>query len=204
MSRPSEQELLRLRLAAGEIVTTLEAEGYTVHQATNHHEAFRSGRGPTSSLERALVKHGAVRGAYLAGMHADNVVGGLELVSFDGLVERRYRIKAATFRSGRPHLLCGEKSTLLSTTQEPDSFTTVERWVLCFHTDDDNVIDRIFAAEIIGHEGEGPVVLHLGTLYNLEPISPPDGFVPDDDEDLGEGFDDDADDQGDNSDAGAA
>lgn len=191
MSRPTDQELLRLRLAAGEIIATLEAEGYTIQEATNHHQAFRSGRGPSSALERALVKHGATRGASVAGMYAENVVGGMELVSIDGLVERRYRLKAATFRGGQPHLLCGEKSALLSTVQEPESYTTLERWVLCFHTDDDNTIDRIFAAEITGHDGDGPVVLRLGALYDLQPITPPDGFVPDDDEDLGEGFDDD-------------
>lgn len=191
MSRPTVAELTRLGIVAGEIMDSLEAHGYLVGSATALHPAFRVGRLPAGALERALVKDAARRGAVKAGMYAEDVVGGLELVSFDETTERRYRVKAATYRDGEPHIVCGVSSTLLSNPQEP-GMMPIERWVLCFRTDDDATVTEIFAAEIVGHEGDGPVRLILGPPVALDPISPSDGFRPDDDDDLGVDFDDEA------------
>lgn len=192
MSRPTDAELTRLRIVAGDIVDTLESQGYLVGSATALHPAFRAGRLPAGVLERALVKEAARTGAARAGMHPEDVVGGLELVSIDGLTERRYRLKTATYSHGRPHIMCGVSSTLLTNPQEP-GMLPVERWVLCFRTDDDSTIIEVFAAEIIGHEGDGPVRLILGDPFPLDPIAPSDGFRPDADDDLGDDFDTDED-----------
>jgi hypothetical protein len=192
MSHLPDIELQRLRIVAGEIIATMEVEGSRVGTATSGHASFQEGRGPTGQLERALVKFAARRGASLASMHPEPVSGGLDLVSMGDEVVRRYRLKSARYKNGAPHIVCGERSSLLSTTDEP-GFWPVEKWVLCFATDDDSVITEIFAAEIVGHEGEGPVQLILGARYPLDPITPPDGFIPDHDDDLGSDFDNDLD-----------
>lgn len=192
MSRPTQAEFDRLRIVAGEIMMTLEAEGHAVGTALAHNAAFRRNRLPASVLKRSLVLEGARRGATRAQIFADDVNTGVELISVDENVERRYRVKTATYRNGEPHIVVGLSSSLLSLTQEPESLLTTERWVFCFKLDEDAIITEIFVAEIVGHEGEGPVTLTLGPTYPLEPITSPDGFVPDHDDDLGEDFDSDS------------
>lgn len=184
-----------MRLIAGEIIATLDAEGYVVGEALGQHPAFRNGRHPASSLERSLVKDAATRAASIADMFAEPVGTGLELISIADGAQRHYRLKVATYRNGEPHIVCGASSTLLQTAQEP-ALMPIERWVLCFRTDDDSTIVEMFAAEVKGaveRESDGPVQLILGTVFPLDPISPPDGFFPDSDDDLGDDFNDDLD-----------
>lgn len=168
---------------------TLEAEGHAVGTALSQHKAFSRTRVPASSLKRELVLDAARRGATRAQMFSDEVGVGVELISIDGLTQRRYRLKTATYRDGVPHIMVGLGSSLLDSSEEPGGLISSERWVFCFKIDDDAVITEIFVAEIIGHEGDGPVKLLLGPTYLLDPITSPDGFAPGDDDDLGENFD---------------
>lgn len=166
-----------MRTVAAEICETLEAEGYLVTRATDQHVAFRTGRGPAGSFERALIKHGAEKGATAAGVFAERVAGGLELISIDGNVQRNYRVKTARRNGeGAVDLVCGAGSTLLSTAPS-ESLLWEERWVLGFTMADDHTVDEIFIAEVIGHYGENPVHLRLGDLIPLAPAPAPLGFT---------------------------
>lgn len=197
MTRPSQAELDRLRAVAGEICETMEADGYLVTRAVDNHASFRDGRGPSGSLERALVKHAAERGASRAGVHAERRTGGLELVSIDGRVQRTYRIKTATRKAdGELDLVCGAGSTLLKSGNGESMFLE-ENWVLGFVTTDDHTIDEILVAQVIGHYGENPVHLILSDPIALTPAPSPLGFTSSDEDDL-PGFEDDNDaDEGD-------
>lgn len=185
--------MARVRAVADEVRETLAAESHLIDNAVSQHSAFRDGSGPAGGLERALIKYGAARGASVAGIWPERVAGGLDLVSQDGVVVRRYRLKSARRRrDGSPDVVCGAGSTLLK--PPGDSLFREERWILGFVTSDDHLIEEMFAAQIVGHHGENPVHLDLGPIVDLNGTPAPLGFTSTD-EGL-DGFDDeDRDDQ---------
>lgn len=193
MSRPSPRELDLLGQVAFEICETAQAEGYTVERAISSNVAFRDGNGPTSSLQRAIVKAAARRGASEVGMSSDTTAGGgLDLVSIDADIQRRYRLKVATKSvDGDYDFVCGVGSSLLHAEVEGVLWRE-ERWILGFNMTEDNVIGDIFIAEVVGYHGAGPVHLELGPVIPLNPASPPLGFTSSD-EGLGEDEDKDVD-----------
>lgn len=177
MVQPSEAELTKMRAVAGEIRDSLDADAYKITNAVAQHAAFMEGSGPAGAFERALVKYAATRGASAAGVYAQRVSGGLDLISQDGNVIRNYRVKTARRRAdGGLDLVCGVGSALIADTPS-ESFFREERWVLGFITDDDHLIDEIFIAEIVGHRGLNPLHLELGRVYNLTPAPMPPDFT---------------------------
>ena len=189
MSRPSAREIDRLASVAYWISETLDEHGYLVSEATSLHKAFTSTRRPSSALARELVLTGARKGASIAGIYPEDEAGGLDLISIDESTRRKYRIKrAAKSAEGRYELICGPGSTLLH--NEPDSLLIEERWALGYLMNEEYLVEEIFAAQVIGSWGEGPVHLILSDPISLLGGTPPSGFTSTDDDDL-PGFEDD-------------
>lgn len=191
---PSTSELDRLHVVAYEVRESLEAEGYLVSVAVDQHQSFTADAVASSALSRAMVKEAARRGAGKAGMHVTPTAGGgLDLDSYDGNIHRSYRVKRANVRAdGTYDVVCGLGSSLLhpETTEADGTFFTEERWLLAYTMTDDHTIDELFVAHVVGHEGDGPVHLRLGTPIHLDPTTSPLGFSTDDSDDL-PGFEDD-------------
>lgn len=200
MSGLSSSEKDRLLRIADEIRESMDAEGYTVGVAIAQNPAFADTRVVTSDMQRSIVMRAARRAASQLGSIGIEPVGtGLDLVSWDGIVQRRYRVKSAPrSSSGEYKVVCGAGSTLLHTDVE-DLMWPEERWILGYNTTDDHAINEIFAAEIIDHiETEsGPVTLVLGPIYLLTSAPTPSGFTSSDESLEGfEDFDDFEDDAG--------
>lgn len=173
------RELERLQIVGAEIYESVEAEAYTVSSAIGQNNAFRRTRRPASELERSILLPAAARGALRAGMSVDDSGTGIDLVSFDGRSNRRYRPKQVK-RSGDgiPYAVVGAGSSLLLTDPE-DGLWNVDRWLIGFAFGDDHMLTELFAAAIVGHveTKSGPVRLNLGTIYPLEPTRTTAGFV---------------------------
>lgn len=185
MTRPTADELDRLRTVAHWICEHLDEHGFLVGQAVGLHKAFQGSRRPSSDLARELVVDGGRMGAARAGMFPDDSSGSLDLESFDhGNVRRSYRVKSAKRRGdGTYDLICGLGSSMLQ--QDPESLFVEERWVLGYMLNADFAVEEIFAAEIVGTVGEKPVHLILGEVIPLfEASPPPSGFTSDEDESL--------------------
>lgn len=190
MVRPSNAEIDGLMQVAREIRDTTDESGYSVDVAVGQHRAFSHSRGPASALERSLVLDAARRGASQAGFGIEDVSGGLDIVTYDDLTLRRYRVKRITVTAdGELEAVCGAGSSLI--VASPDSIFREEKWVLGFITSGDHTIERLVAAEIVNWRGDGPVRLEFGTVIELTDSQPPRGFVSTD-EDL-EGFEEDGD-----------
>ncbi len=191
MSGLSSSEKDRLQRIADEIRESMDAEGYTVTLAVAQNPAFNDTRVVTSDMHRSIVMRAARRAAgRLGGIGIEQVGTGLDLVSWDGARQRRYRVKSAPrAASGEYTVVCGAGSTLLQSDVE-DLMWPEERWILGYNTTDDHAINEIFAAEIVDHieTASGPVRLVLGPIYPLMSAPSPAGFASSD-ESL-EGFED--------------
>lgn len=189
MSRPSTQEIDRLASVAYWISEMLDEHGYLVGEATSLHKSFTSTRRPSSSLARELVLSGARKGASISGLYPEDEAGGLDLISIDDNTRRKYRIKRAVKTADDKYeLICGPGSTLLH--HEPDSLLIEERWVLGYVMNEEYVVEDLFAAQIVGAWGTGPVHLILSDPIPLLVGTPPSGFASSVDDDL-PGFEDD-------------
>lgn len=186
MVRPSSDEVASLKQVAREIRDTTDESGYRVDVAVGQHRAFSHSRTPASSLERSLVLDAARRGASQAGLGAEEISGGLDIIAMSDATIRRYRVKRVKVTAeGDYEVLCGEGSSLL--VSNPEALYREEKWILGYITSDDHTIDRLIAAEIVDWRGNGPVRLVFGILIDLSDDQPPRGFESTD-EGL-EGFD---------------
>lgn len=186
MTQPSARELERLSIVAGELYDAVDGEAFTIDAALAQNRAFTAGRGPSSSLERSILKPAVHRGASRAGLGVDHIGAGIELVSDDTSghpVRRRYRLLRVQRGQddGRLHGVCNRDSTLLRT--EPDELWNVERWVLGYRFSEDHTLAELVVAQIIDFEdtGAGPLTIVFGNPYSLTPTPVLGGFVSTDD-----------------------
>lgn len=169
MLTPSALELARLRSVAAELEESLAAEAFLVGDATAQHEAFRDSGRAESELARSLVLRAVERGASLAGVHTEKATGGgLDVVSRDEGVVRRYRVKkAARLADGSHSVVCGAGSSLLRS--DPGGIWPEERWLFGYSLGDDSTVSEVFVASIIDFvpAESGPLRLVLGPEYPL-------------------------------------
>lgn len=175
MSRPSDEEIAKLRAVAQEIHDSGDESGYLVGVATSQHRAFAKSQRPASALERELFLDAARRAGSREGLYIEEESGGLDLVAVAGTKLRKYRVKrGARTADGEYRFVCGAGSSLL--TAETNGLITEERWILGYLSSDDHTVDEVIAAEVIGHIGDGPVTLLLGTIITLSRTPTPGGF----------------------------
>jgi hypothetical protein len=176
MVRPPDTEILQLQAIAREMLDSGEESAYLVALAVGQHASFVNSRRPASAMARELYIDAARRGASQQGVGIDETNGGLDLITVSGNRVRRYRVKQAErLASGSYKFVVGLGSRLL--TSEPDSLLIEERWILGYLRGDDETLDEVIAAEVVGSEGDGPVTLLLGTIIRLSTAPPPSGFT---------------------------
>lgn len=196
MSRPSSGEFAALNELAFEIREIFDTDAFNIDIALGRHKAFRRGQRPRSSLIRSLIAHSAEKAEIRTGqfMLEDGPGGSISFRKFDGDVERYYRILKAKVINDEI-VLYGNKSILNA---EGDSLYAEERWVFAYTVDDDNVLDKVFIAEILDVTDGNPGRLVLDECHYLGVgvSTPPGGgrFVstnedldlPDDEDETGE------------------
>lgn len=176
MVRPPDSEIHHLKAIAQEMSEIGDESGYLVGVATDQHASFRRTRRPASALARELFVDAARRAASREGFAIDEVSGGVDLITSGGGHLRKYRVKRGTRTAdGAYRFVCGLGSSLL--TSEIDALFVEERWLLGYISSEDNTLDEIVAAEVVGSEGNGPVTLLLGAVIPLIDMAPPPNFT---------------------------
>lgn len=181
MVRPPDSEIQQLQAVAREMLDSGEESAYLVEVAVDQHPSFANSRRPASAMARELYIDAARRGASQQGLGIDETNGGLDLIAVTGNRIRRYRVKQAErLACGDYKFVVGLGSRLL--TSEPDSLLIEERWIVGYLRGDDQTLDEVIAAEVVGSEGDGPVTLLLGTIIQLSTTPPPPGFTSTDED----------------------
>ena len=178
MSQPSATELERLQATAFEVREVFGARGHAVAMAVDMDPAFANSNRPSSSLARELVLEGAKRG-WLSNPGVGLIAcpgGGLDLASTDGNVYKKYRVKKARALGDGQYEVLGDPALF---DLDGDVLLREERWVFGVTLGDGYMIDTIFAAPVVGIQGEKPGRLLLGkvTVLGESAISPQRGFT---------------------------
>lgn len=166
MSLPSVHEFELLNDLALEIREVFAERGYRVSQALSLDSSFERGEDPRSTLARALMRDAAAIAAGKVGMGVERAAGGsCNVQSFDGNVDRRYRVRRAKEREDGTFLIEANSDAILRL--DGDSLYREERWVLAYTLDADNQINTLFVAEILEVVEGTPGYLVLGTVHRL-------------------------------------
>lgn len=200
MSQPSTAELARLQTLNHEVRETFDHRGYRIGRALDQDDSFRDGEGPRSTLGRAMMKRAVAAAAGLLNMNIVDGRGGSRTVqSFDGTVDRRYRVRSAKEQPDGTFLIEASSDAILQ--RDDDTMLREEIWVLGYTLTSDNEVDTLFVAEVRDYVPGSPGYLRIGTpvLLGATSVEPLSGFTPPR-EGL-EGFDDDAEEE--DTDAGS-
>lgn len=180
MSSLSEFELARFRRVAEELRETFSERGYRVDAAMEVDPAFGSGRS-RSALRRDLIVETTQEVASRVGLDFRQVKGGgRELRTLTGTTDRRFRMRAARRQSDGDLRVDSSSDSVFA--QEENSLWWNEHWVFGWTIGDDDQLDEIFVAEVIGRVDGNPGYLVFGELHHLGGETPPSTgtFLPDD------------------------
>ncbi|PVY28357.1 hypothetical protein [Williamsia muralis] len=181
---------------ANDIRETFDDRGHRIEQAISHDPAFRKNRKSQSSLGRDLFVDATELGSHRLGLNYRVVNGNAsEVVLLVGDVYRYFRVRKAKWNADVDDFeVIGEES-ILTIEDAEEGLYGAERWILGYTATDDEMVEKIFVARVLGVSGESVSRLVLGpaTLLGTAGATPPGGggFSPPDEDDLG--FDDDMD-----------
>lgn len=194
MSHPlSDQVRLDLQGLASAVEETLQAETHTVGSAIAENRAFDKAW-IESHLTRAVIAH-AARAATGGRLGCEELAnGGIEIISVEGNVERRFRLRKADLdRDGQPRIRVNTDSLLNVARPAPTLFDDpvdvppehMERWVIGYLLNPSTrTFAEVFAARVMGTIGEQPPYrLALADILPLPHTAPlPPEFRPDQDD----------------------
>lgn len=189
MSQPSETEVQQLRQVATDLREVHEERGHRVGQALGVDSAFGSGM-TRSWLGRDLTVEAISEAASQRGLDFRPVKGlGREFRFIAEGVDRRYRLKKANRRSDGSYAILANSDSALAAEHEQETLLPEEAWVLGYTLTEDCLLQDVFIAPILDRTEGHPGHLVLGRIIELlASPTPPAGFQPSDDDDLG--FDD--------------
>lgn len=194
MSHISASERAKLEQLSFWVREVFAERGYRIGLALGHDPSFTRGDDPRSTLARALMKSAVTVAAGHVGLAVVPGTGGARSVqSFDGNVDRRYRVRGAKVQGDGTFLIESNSDAILQT--DDDSLYFQESWVLGYTLDLDNQVDLLFVAPVLDVIEGTPGYLELGPaqLLGASPTTPT-GFTPSHEE--LEGFDDDGEGEG--------
>ena len=187
------------------IFEAFSERGHKIEKATQLDRAFTRTRRPQSVMGRELVLSTIDERATGLGLARIPVIGGgcdVQCLVDEDHTDRRFRVLKADPdpETGGYEIVCTSESIMIITDAEPDSLYRHERWVMAYTVDDTGMIVDIFAARVEGLTDDAVPRLRLGPITPLgtamPPVDPNTRFQPDDEDDLGAGFNDDEDDAG--------
>lgn len=183
MSHLSPQELDRFEQLAFGIREVFSERGHRIGMALDQDPSFREGERARSGLARSMMQNAvALAAGAVAELGLETGEGGVRIVhSFDRGYARHYRVLSAKKDDGSFRILSSSDSIL---GLDGTSLFIEESWVLSYVLDQDNQVEDLFVAQVMGRKEGNPGELILGPEYMLagRPPTGDDGFQPTDED----------------------
>lgn len=131
---------------------TFSADGHNIKKAVSLHPSFGRSKVPQSGLARNMVLDAIAEQARVLNIGVKTVAGGgCDILVFEDLAERHYRVlKATKDPETDAYDILGSENLLEVADAEPSMFATTERWVFAYTVDDAGMIVDIFEARVAG------------------------------------------------------